>query len=82
MPALERAWMSAPRSISACTTGPWPAAAAHISAVCPFQVSFASTFAPALSSAFTASALSGARREHQRRLPGAHGAVRIGAGLQ
>ena len=58
VPALERACTSALRSISACTTGPRPAAAAHINAVCPFQVSFASIFAPASRSAFTASARS------------------------
>ena len=69
-------------SISVCTTGACPSAAAHISAVCPFQVSLALMSAPASSSTFTASTLAGARRKHQRRLSGTHDAVRIGAGLQ
>jgi hypothetical protein len=53
----DRAWMSAPPSISACTTAPLPSAAAHMSADCRFQVSRALIFAPAHTSAFTASTL-------------------------
>ena len=49
--------MSAPASISASTAAALFAAAAHMSAVCPFQFSCALTSAPRVSSAFTAAAL-------------------------
>ena len=54
-PLLERAPMSAPCSISVCTTGTCPSAAAHMSADCPFQVSCTLMSAPTLSSTVTAS---------------------------
>ena len=58
---------------------PCPAAAAHISAVCPFQVSFALTSAPALSSTFTASTFPVRAASISGVSPARTSAVRIGA---
>ena len=85
VPALERARRSAPNSSSADTIALSPSAAAHISAVCPLQASFAFTSAPASASALTASYVGRACRRHQRRLAGIHeidGVIRVRAGLE
>ena len=55
VPPLGRARRSAPSSSSADTIALSPSAAAHISAVCPLQFSFAFTSAPARTSVLTAS---------------------------
>ena len=57
VPPLERARRSAPSSSSVDAIALSPSAAAHISAVCPLQASFAFTSAPARASALTASTL-------------------------
>ena len=54
-PLLERARISAPRSINDSTTGTCPSAPAHMRADWPFQCSRASTSAPAAASTSTAS---------------------------
>jgi hypothetical protein len=54
---------AAPRRSSAC-----PSEAAHISAVCSWNLSAALTSAPASTRSLTASRCAGARRPHQRRV--------------
>ena len=82
-PLFERAWISAPMIDQRLhdrrrAPRPPPTSAPSVRSRSPSR----RPWRRALSSAFTASRVAGARREHQRRLSGTHGAVRIRSGLQ
>ena len=77
-----RACTSAPASTSASTVAALFAAAAHISAVCPFQFSAALTSAPWTMQRFHGCDVAGAGRRHERGVAFRHLRVGVGARLQ
>ena len=81
-PPFERALDVGAARDERSTTSAWPSAAAHISAVCPRQPSFAFTSAPRASSSVHRLDLAGARGGHQHRFAFGRAVFGVGAGLQ